>query len=84
METFILGSKNGEVQAVHTLLQQVEGGAALLNHIIASGIYDEVHVEVSDLLLPPSALGKGVKAPDFVLKKEPMIVDGHKVYFYQK
>lgn len=67
---------------IHSIM--VEGGAALLNHIIASGIYDEVHVEVSDLLLPPSALGKGVKAPDFVLKKEPMIVDGHKVYFYQK
>lgn len=64
---------------IHSVL--VEGGATLLNTIIESGIYDEVHVEVSDASLPLSALGRGVKAPVFALKGSVMEVDNHRVYF---
>lgn len=64
---------------IHSIL--VEGGATLLNHILASGIYDEVHVEVSDQCLPSSSGGKGVKAPVFSLNSNPIVVDNHKIYF---
>ena len=41
---------------IHSVL--VEGGATLLNHILASGLYDEVHVEVSE-----KEIVAGVPAP---------------------
>ena len=41
---------------IHSVL--VEGGAQVLNHIIASGIYDEVQVEKGDM-----TIGDGVPAP---------------------
>jgi diaminohydroxyphosphoribosylaminopyrimidine deaminase/5-amino-6-(5-phosphoribosylamino)uracil reductase len=41
---------------IHSVL--VEGGATVLNHILASGVYDEVHVEVSE-----REVFHGVEAP---------------------
>ena len=59
---------------IHSLL--VEGGAVLLNKILESGVYDEVHVEVAEGLV----IGSGVKAPDYVFKTQPQLVDGHLIY----
>ena len=59
---------------IHSIL--VEGGAALLNTILESGVYDEVHVEVAKDVI----IGSGVKAPDYVFKTKPQVVDGHLVY----
>lgn len=64
-----LGKRN-----IHSVL--VEGGAKLLNAILQSGVYDEVHVEVaSDVVI-----GNGVKAPEYLLNTCPKMIDGHKVY----
>ena len=43
-------------RGIHSIL--VEGGAQVLNHILATGIYDEIHVEKGDI-----RLGDGVAAP---------------------
>jgi diaminohydroxyphosphoribosylaminopyrimidine deaminase/5-amino-6-(5-phosphoribosylamino)uracil reductase len=59
---------------IHSLL--VEGGAALLNTILESGVYDEVHVEVDKDV----EIGDGVKAPNYVFKTKPQVVDGHFIY----
>ena len=59
---------------IHSLL--VEGGAALLNTILESGVYDEVHVEVAKDV----EIGDGVKAPNYVFKTKPQVVDGHFIY----
>lgn len=59
---------------IHSLL--VEGGAALLNTILESGVYDEVHVEVAEDV----EIGNGVKAPNYVFKTKPQVVDGHFIY----
>lgn len=53
----------------------VEGGATLLNHIIQSGIYDEVHVEVGN-----EYIGNGVAAPKCILKSSPKNIDSHWVF----
>lgn len=58
---------------IHSIL--VEGGATLLNHIIQSGIYDEVHVEVGD-----EYIGNGVVAPKYILKSTPKNIDSHWVF----
>lgn len=63
---------------IHSVL--VEGGRQLLNSVIASGVYDEVHIEVSDACLPASADGKGVKAPDYQTYSIPIVIDNHRVY----
>lgn len=64
---------------IHSVL--VEGGAMLLQHIIDSGIYDEVHVEVSQHALPDvHQEPRGVKAPTYVFRTAPSIVDGNKIY----
>lgn len=63
---------------IHSVL--VEGGATLLNYIINTGIFDEVHIEVSDKRLPISSGSVGVKAPVFETHTEPKVVDGHLVY----
>ena len=63
---------------IHSVL--VEGGARLLNAIIDSGIYDEVHVEVSPLKVGCDTCGKGVKAPNYTFTSQPEIIDGHCVY----
>lgn len=65
---------------IHSVL--VEGGARLLNSILASGIYDEVHVEVSN-----THLGKdeeGVEAPTYSFKTHPQLIDQHWVYIEKK
>lgn len=58
---------------IHSIL--VEGGATLLNHIIQSGIYDEVHVEVGN-----EYISNGVAAPKCVLKSSPKNIDSHWVF----
>lgn len=58
---------------IHSIL--VEGGATLLNHIIQSGIYDEVHVEVGN-----EYIGNGVAAPKCILKSSPKNIDSHWVF----
>lgn len=66
---------------IHSVL--VEGGATLLTSIIQSGIYDEVHVEVSDSNLfsePKQTNQKGVLAPQYVFKSKPKMIDNHLVY----
>jgi diaminohydroxyphosphoribosylaminopyrimidine deaminase/5-amino-6-(5-phosphoribosylamino)uracil reductase len=64
---------------IHSVL--VEGGAMLLQHVIDSGIYDEVHVEVSQHALPDvHQEPRGVKAPTYVFRTAPSIVDGNKIY----
>lgn len=76
--TFILSdlaSRN-----IHSVL--VEGGSTLLQHILDSGIYDEVHVEVSCHNLPTidQAEVLGVKAPNYVFSTIPKLVDGNRIY----
>jgi diaminohydroxyphosphoribosylaminopyrimidine deaminase/5-amino-6-(5-phosphoribosylamino)uracil reductase len=67
---------------IHSVL--VEGGARLLNTIIESGVYDEVHVEVGDGLgLSVEGLefrDLGVKAPKYTFRSKPKMIDGHCVY----
>lgn len=63
---------------IHSVL--VEGGTTLLNAIIASGVYDEVHIEVSDQTLPLPAQGKGVPAPNYRASSCPIIIDNHRIY----
>ena len=75
--TFILSDLTQ--RNIHSVL--VEGGAMLLQHIIDSGIYDEVHVEVSQHALPDvHQEPRGVKAPTYVFRTAPSIVDGNKIY----
>ena len=67
---------------IHSVL--VEGGSRLLNTIIESGVYDEVHVEVGDGLgLSVEGLefrDLGVKAPEYTFRSKPKMIDGHCVY----
>ena len=48
-------------RGIHSVI--VEGGATVLNHILQTGIYDEVHVEVSE-----NTCSDGVKAPEWNLQ----------------
>ena len=65
---------------IHSVL--VEGGAQLLNTIIDSGIYDEVHIEISDKEI---CRGRdGVKAPNYTFTTAPSLIDGHLVYIEKK
>ena len=59
---------------IHSIL--VEGGSTLLNAIIESGIYDEVHVEIADDI----HIASGVQAPHYTCKSHPRMIDGHHVY----
>ena len=63
-------------RGIHSVL--VEGGACLLSHILDSGIYDEVHVEISNRCIDASK--GGIKAPDYAFKSYPTMIDGHRVY----
>ena len=69
-------------RGIHSIM--VEGGTTLLNHIIETGLWDEMHVEVA----PEITIGEGVAAPsvnfaDFNGNFE--VVDGHQLYtIYQK
>lgn len=58
---------------IHSVL--VEGGSTLLQHIIDSGIFDEVHIEISN-----QRIGNGVKAPRFTPRTQPKVVDNHQIY----
>ena len=59
---------------IHSIL--VEGGTTLLNHILDTGIWDEIHVEVA----PELTIGDGVKAPQITLPDTFEEVDGHRLY----
>ncbi len=63
---------------IHSIL--VEGGARLLNHILETGIWDEIHVEVA----PEIKIGEGVAAPVIKLPKVYENIDGHHLYAIKK
>lgn len=63
-------------RGIHSVL--VEGGAIWLNYILSTGIYDEVHIEVSDKPLPDGETG--VPAPDYRPVSIPQSVDNHRIY----
>ena len=69
---FILDDLAG--RGIHSIL--VEGGPTLLRSILASGIWDEIHVEVA----PELKIGEGVKAPEITLPAQYEAVDGHRLY----
>lgn len=58
-------------RGIHSLM--VEGGPTLIQSILESGIYDEVHIEIA----PEIRIGAGVKAPLVTLPEEVEHVDGH-------
>ena len=62
---------------IHSVL--VEGGTCLLQHILDSGIYDEVHIEVGN-----QQIGDGVKAPHYVRTTCPIMLDTHRVYIEER
>ncbi len=59
---------------IHSIL--VEGGTTLLNHILDTGIWDEIHVEVA----PELTIGEGVAAPKVDLSDGFETIDGHRLY----
>ena len=65
-------------KGIHSIL--VEGGTRLLNSILESGIWDEIHVEVA----PEIRIGKGVRAPEINLSGDCMKIDGHALYTIKK
>lgn len=70
--TFILAdlAKRG----IHSVL--VEGGTTLLTHILDSGLWDEMHIEVA----PEICIGDGVPAPRVTLPDFNEEMDGHRLY----
>ena len=72
-------------QNIHSVL--VEGGSTLLQHILDSGIYDEVHIEVGKQLLPIDPITgrkEGVKAPMYHRYTQPIVVDDHQIFIEKK
>jgi len=63
---------------IHSIL--VEGGTTLLEHILGTGIWDEIHVEVA----PELTIGDGVAAPKIALPETFEEVDGHRLYTIKK
>ena len=61
-------------RGIHSIL--VEGGTRLLEHILETGIWDEIHVEVA----PELRIGEGVKAPEITLPDTFEEVNGHRLY----
>ena len=59
---------------IHSIL--VEGGPTLLRHILETGIWDEIHIEVA----PELNIGEGVPAPKIVLPDTYEEIDGHLLY----
>ena len=59
---------------IHSIL--VEGGTTLLTHILETGIWDEIHVEVA----PELKICDGIPAPQIPLPDTYDIVDGHRLY----
>ena len=70
---------------IHSVL--VEGGSTLLQHILDSRIYDEVHIEIGKQLLPIDSITghkAGVKAPVYHRHTQPIVVDDHQIFIEQK
>lgn len=69
-------------RGIHSIM--VEGGTTLLSHIIETGLWDEMHIEVA----PEITIGEGVAAPNvnlFDFNGDFEVVDGHKLYtIYRK
>lgn len=63
---------------IHSIM--VEGGPTYLEHILQTGIWDEIHIEVA----PEIIIGDGVKAPYIDLPLHFDIVDGHQLYTIYK
>lgn len=63
---------------IHSIL--VEGGEKLLNHILETGIYDEIHVEIA----PELTIDEGIPAPVVTLPDTYEEVDGHRLYTIKK
>jgi diaminohydroxyphosphoribosylaminopyrimidine deaminase/5-amino-6-(5-phosphoribosylamino)uracil reductase len=63
---------------IHSIL--VEGGTTLLNHILETGIWDEIHIEIA----PELTIGSGVPAPRIDLPETYEEVDGHRLYTIKK
>jgi len=63
---------------IHSIL--VEGGPTLLAHILQTGLWDEIHIEVA----PELTIGDGVPAPDITLPQTYETVDGHRLYTIKK
>lgn len=61
------------VRNIHSIL--VEGGPTLLKHILETGIWDEIHIEVSAL-----EIGEGVPAPAICLPDAYEEIEGAKLY----
>ena len=59
---------------IHSIL--VEGGTTLLAHILQTGIWDEIHVEVA----PDLKIGEGVPAPKIDLPDQFETFDGNLLY----
>ena len=59
---------------IHSIL--VEGGPTLLAHILQTGVWDEIHVEVA----PELTIGEGVAAPKVDLPSNYELIDGHRLY----
>ena len=59
---------------IHSIL--VEGGTTLLNHILQTGIWDEIHIEVA----PELCIGQGVAAPTIALPATFEVIDGRELY----
>ena len=67
---------------IHSVL--VEGGATLLNNILKSGIFDEIHIEIN----PTLRLGEGIVAPcdtsSFGSLFEEQHIAGNILYTYER
>ena len=63
---------------IHSIL--VEGGTTLLNHILETGLWDEIHIEVA----PELIIGEGVAAPKIALPDSFEETDGHRLYTIKK
>ena len=61
-------------RGIHSVL--VEGGTTLLNAVLSSGLWDEVHIEIA----PEMTVGEGVKAPEIALPTQYETLDGHRLY----
>ena len=64
---------------IHSIM--VEGGPTLLNHILASDLWDEMHVEVGKRLEVKGDRLKVIEAPHVRLPKEPYaVIGGNSLY----
>ena len=60
-------------RGIHSVM--VEGGTTLLEHILATDIWDEMHIEVA-----PVTIGEGVKAPEVKLPETFEEIEGARLY----